>query len=135
MHPCDEKAVGLGLTVSRHFQEFHFRGFTVVVTFTRKGTKCPLVLCQNPAASRGSFMTTAESQTLKTEYYLPIKSVYSAYHSACPFLRAPQGRLSRLTIVGRGVKAHAGVPSSPPRPSQRKMTEAFWTRSGPNNPS
>lgn len=49
------------------------------------------------------------------------------YHSDCPFPCAPLGRLSRLTIVGRRVKAHAGAPSSPPRPTQRKMTAAVIT--------
>lgn len=111
-------------TVSRHFQEFYFPGFTMVVTFNHKGTKCPLVLCQ---IRLSVFLLLLQlSQTWKTEYYLPIThpspSVYSAW---LPFLSAPQGRLSRLTIVGRSVKAHAGVPSSPSRPSQRKMTETF----------
>lgn len=56
----------------------------MVVTFTHKGTMCPLVLCQIQL-SVFLLLLLQVSQTWETEYYLPIKSVYSAYHSDCPF--------------------------------------------------
>lgn len=42
--------------VSRHFQEVHFPALTMVMTFTHKGTKSGLVLCQ----IHSSFITTSE---------------------------------------------------------------------------
>lgn len=66
-------------TVSRHFQESHFPGFTMTGTFAHKGTRCPLVIGTNPTVTLSSLISTSEPDLKMC--YLPLKSIYAAYHS------------------------------------------------------
>lgn len=93
MHPCDERQSALDLMsdesdveedCSRHFQEFYFPGFTMVVTFNHKGTKCPLVLCQ---IRLSVFLLLLQlSQTWKQNIIYPLPTHHPVFtQHDCPF--------------------------------------------------
>lgn len=75
-------------SVSRHFQEFHFPGFTMVVTFTRTGTIMSSGFGPNPAISLSSFITTREPDMKIRILFSPKKCLLSISYWL-PFLCAP----------------------------------------------
>lgn len=133
MHPCDERrSVSDLMADESDVEEDCLKTFSKI-PFSRLYNGCDLHsqrkhvssgFVPNPTVSLSSFITTSEPD-MKNRILFTHKKCLLCISQRLPFLCAPQGRLSRLTIVGRSVKAHAGMPSSPPRPSQRKMTEAF----------